>query len=107
MVDKVIRTENAAKFIGDYVKLDNRCAGPQGIDERHIPEVLKDEIIISESSGLIIGATLTIEVELWLSNRCNTKQTFVYRIEHYDSVSVKGTLEKYYVTPIYNDNLKH
>ena len=118
MVDKVIRTENADDFIKEYFieyrsmlrKLKeglNRSLG-FGSTTIHTPEPtpmrqLDNKVLISNESGLIVGDSLKFEIKEWFNSRCYITQTFIYKIEYYDSLSVKGTLEKYYITPIYNN----
>lgn len=93
-----IKTENVEKYIKEHftsansIESSRRCL---------VNEHLSDEILVSKTSCLSSGNSLIIELVNDYSDRFMVKQTYLYLMSEYDSISLKGILMKFSAEPIY------
>lgn len=85
---KFIKTENVPAFIKDH------CIDTRPEMYSNVTDALKNELIICDDE-LKTETLLQIEVESSPSARCKLVETFMYRVESYDSVSSKCILDSY------------
>lgn len=98
-MEVTIKTENVKGYIKDHFVLDTERF-PNGLN---INRALNDEILVSKSSGLSGDDRLIIEQVISYDSRCNIISTHIYLMDEYDSVSLKGSLMKFEIKPIYKN----
>lgn len=93
-MEMLIKTENAAQFIVDnFISTGYRRA--EFGNSSFVSESTKDEVLISNKSGLNVSDTLIIYHEQRYNDRCSVCERFTYELSKHDSVSLKGTLTEY------------